>query len=107
MKKQYFLMSDEGEHEYTINFKEKKDIKTYSLRASNGTQWDDSFKDNELIRVVDTGNGLQILPMSFELDREVNGYDDGEYLHLILDFIYRVDEGMGPGYKLLETTEIK
>lgn len=61
-KSKYQVFAKDGQHEYDITVKETKDGKKFSLRLSNGDQWQDHAKGQLELTMLDTGDDIVFNP---------------------------------------------
>lgn len=91
MKKYYVITK--GIIEYVLI--KKGDI--YKLKFSKNKEW--TSPGETILKVIDTGEGFNIIFNEItDLNSQI-GYDTGLYLSLIFQFIHKKDKNFAPKYK--------
>jgi hypothetical protein len=83
--------------EYDDSYYNKKE---YTLtRSDNPHVWTGSYRNEDVITVIDDRNGLIIKPLNFNIKTKKFDYDNANSLYRILDFINHVDDNLFIKYK--------
>lgn len=77
--KKIFILDD---YDYLINTEKKGDNVVYKLKSSNSDKWTSTSRNEDLISILDSGNGL-ILKSNF-IKNLILSYSDAVELYLIL-----------------------
>jgi hypothetical protein len=72
------------EHNVEHFFEQEDDI--YTLRYSNGRQWEERIRGKIAMQIEETGNGYKITGFKKDLD-----YAQMEYLQILLSFMKQPD----------------
>ena len=109
----YNLVNKAGTCEYVLIVKTVKTVKTvgefsdkevhYTLKTSNNGVWSDHYRNIKLVKAIDTGDGVIIKGIDFNLENNVE-YDYGcfSYLCILLDSIRKIDGKIMDKYKLIK-----
>jgi hypothetical protein len=99
MKTKYKLFDKDNIHQYTLTVKDilKNDYTEteYTLKTSKKDVWSGHYRNTKLIKCIDTGDGIIIEGIDFNLETCVEyDYSQFEYLYVILDCIKNIDTNM-------------
>lgn len=106
-KEIYHICEVDGLHQFTVEISENKlNEKVYTLKTSNSNEWKEDFRDVSLIKATDTGNGIKINALEFNIRNNFEyDYSYFEYLYLIMDFIFKIDKDLSCKYKISKIEE--
>jgi hypothetical protein len=90
--KEYLVIDSEGIHEYTIRVKKIGDGNRYRLHASNGGEWSEPYKGQEILELLDDGN--QVTMSSSEFGKTLE-YDLVAALHILVSFANKKERYTG------------
>lgn len=93
-RKEFMVLDEEGQHEYTIIVDDDGEAKKYSLYTSSGIQWSEEYRNKLQLSIIDNGNGLI-------LNRSIKKLDYSELLHLrlLIDFENNFDSNSQNKFK--------
>lgn len=89
-KKFYVIEAEEDALDYVISVEETDKGVKYTLRRSKSGHWSEHCRNEELISMLDDGNGYKFNFVPREKKRY--DYEEMEYVYLIIDFIRRQDK---------------
>ncbi len=86
-KKEYMVLDQDGQHEYTIVVEDTDKGEKFSLFTSNGSQWNDHAKGELQLAMTNDGNGCTF-------DRKLKKMDYSEllYVRLLVNFENQTDK---------------
>jgi hypothetical protein len=105
MKRKYHIRDTAGVHAYTLIVKEINETKQtkYTLKSSKSDIWAQHFRNTKLITAIDTGNGIVVEALEFQLENVSElDYSSFEYLYLLLDCIKKLDDNISENYTIIE-----
>lgn len=99
MKRKFIVLNNESEYEYDIIVEETDNGLLTTLFRSNSSIWSDSVKGNEVISILNNGNGVKF---TNKLNKKLD-YHELYELRLLLNFENSIDTELNKdGYKFLE-----
>jgi hypothetical protein len=99
MKRKFIVLSKESEYEYDITVEKTDGGVLTTLFRSSSTIWSDSVKGEEILSMLNDGNGVKF---NNKIGKKLP-YDELSELRLLLNFENSIDFDLNQdGYKILE-----